>query len=148
MMMTVMHWILTKISMRKHVCTVKIHPCKCKSDAMNATHISAINATGVMSTNPTMKFAYVTGAMPFTVAPVMKWINAMTVEKLCVALVRLCSRASFVEADSAKTVQLLAEGTWFMIIFSSVSLLNVTSLERALFVSRNSFRSLLPRHNN
>ena len=63
---------------------------KSKSGAMNVNPLFVPIVTGVMNIKRIMKFECAIDAMPFIVDIVMKWINAMIVEKLFVPLAVPC----------------------------------------------------------
>ena len=57
---------------------------------MNVNHIFVMVFTGVMNFKRIMKYEFVIGVMLSIVAIAMKWINAMTAEKLFVRLALPC----------------------------------------------------------
>jgi hypothetical protein len=82
-----------------------------KFDATNVNRIFVKRVTGVMNFKPIMRYESVIDAMPFIVAIVMKWINAMIVEKWFVRVVVHCCLASFVGEACVKNVPRPVDGT-------------------------------------
>ena len=93
------------------VCIVIVDRRKFKFDAMSVNLLFVKRVTGVMNFKRIMRFGFVIGVMPFIAVGVMKWINAMIVEKLYVLVAQPCSVASFVVEDYVKNVLPLVDGT-------------------------------------
>jgi hypothetical protein len=87
------------------------HPIRVRCAATNVSHLFVPIAIGVMNIKPIMRFGSVIDVTPFIVGIVMKWINAMIVERWFVHPVRHCSVVNFVGVAYAKNVPLRVGGT-------------------------------------
>jgi hypothetical protein len=89
---------------------------KCfKSSAMNVKPLFVPIAIGVMNIKQIMKFESAIDVMPFIAGIVMKWINAMIVERSFVPPVQPCSVVNSVGVACAKNVPQRAVGTFFLV---------------------------------
>ena len=93
-----------QMNKRVRVCIVTTRVVVFKYHVMNALPIFAMIVIGVMNFKPIMKFASAIDAMDFIAKDVMKWINAMIVEKSSVEdALRYC-RVNFAEEDCVRIV--------------------------------------------